>query len=80
MAGVQRAEIIPEECRRDTMRKKLYTFTKPTIVSARISDDEMESVERLMEVTNMTASQLMRQAFRLMVERFKENDQLHSTP
>lgn len=60
------------------MRNKLYKFTRPTIVSARISDDELESVERLMEETHMTASQLMRRAFRMMVERFNETGQLHS--
>lgn len=54
------------------MRDKLYTFTKPTIVSARISDEELENVERLMEETNMTASQIMRRAFQLMIDRFKE--------
>ncbi|MBT1070243.1 ribbon-helix-helix protein, CopG family [Pelotalea chapellei] len=62
------------------MREKLYTMTKSTIISARISDDEMESVAKLMEETDMTASQLMRKAFRLMIERFKETGQLHSTP
>ena len=66
--------------RRNKMREKLYTLTKPIIVSARISDDEMESVARLMEMTDMTASQLMRRAFRLMVERFNETGQLHSAP
>ncbi|HEY3309962.1 MAG TPA: ribbon-helix-helix protein, CopG family [Desulfuromonadaceae bacterium] len=61
------------------MRDKLYTFTKPTIVSARISDKQLESVERLMEETNMTASQIMRRAFQMMIERFNETGRLHSS-
>ncbi|OGR27398.1 MAG: hypothetical protein A2X83_03240 [Desulfuromonadales bacterium GWD2_54_10] len=52
------------------MRKTHYMFTKPRIVSARISDDEMENVKQLMEVTSMSASELMRKAFQLQRERF----------
>ena len=52
------------------MRSKLYTATKGKIVSARISDDEMENVRQLMQATNMTASQIMHSAFLLQRERF----------
>jgi len=52
------------------MRSKLYTNTKPTIISARISDDQMENVKQLMEVTHMSASEIMRSAFQLQIERF----------
>ena len=52
------------------MRSRLYTNTKPTIISARISDDEMENVRHLMEMTNMSASEIMRSAFHLQIERF----------
>ena len=58
------------------MRKKHYMFTKPRIVSARISDDEMENVKQLMEVTSMSASELMRKAFQLQMERFDETGML----
>lgn len=53
------------------MRNKLYALTKPTIISARISDNELENVEKLMEETHMTASQIMRKAFLMLVERYK---------
>jgi Ribbon-helix-helix protein, copG family len=52
------------------MRSKLYTNTKAKIISARISDDEMENVKQLMEVTHMSASEIMRSAFLLQIERF----------
>lgn len=51
------------------MRSKLYTNTKGKIVSARISDDEMENVKKLMAVTHMSASEIMRRAFQLQIER-----------
>lgn len=49
---------------------KLYANTKPTIVSVRISDDQMENITRLMEKTNKTASDIMREAFHLMADRY----------
>jgi hypothetical protein len=52
------------------MRSKLYTKTKAKIVSARISDGEMENVKQLMEVTHMSASEIMRSAFLLQIQRF----------
>lgn len=52
------------------MRSKLYTCTKGKIVSARISDGEMENVRHLMEMTKMSASEIMRSAFQLQIERF----------
>jgi len=57
--------------RRNTMRSKLYTSTKAKIISARINDDEMENVRQLMEATHMSASEIMRSAFLLQIERFK---------
>ena len=51
------------------MRNKLYTCTKGKIVSARISDDELENVRQLMELTNLTPSEIMRKAFHLQIER-----------
>lgn len=53
------------------MRNKLYTCTKGKIVSTRISDDEMEQVRQLMELTNMSPSEIMRSAFQLKIERLK---------
>lgn len=54
------------------MRSKLYTCTKGKIVSARISDDELEHVKQLMERTNMSPSEIMRRAFQLQIERFSD--------
>ncbi len=56
------------------MRSKLYTCTKGKIVSARISDDEMENVRQLMLVTNMSASEVMRSAFLLQMERLNRDE------
>ena len=53
------------------MRSRLYTNTKAKIISARISDEEMENVRQLMEVTHMSASEIMRSAFQLQIQRFK---------
>jgi len=52
------------------MRSRLYTNTKAKIISARISDEEMENVRQLMEVTHMSASEIMRSAFQLQIQRF----------
>jgi Ribbon-helix-helix protein, copG family len=54
------------------MKRKYKEITKDTIISARISDDEMLNVKQLMEVTNMSASEVMRRAFHLQVERFNQ--------
>lgn len=61
------------------MKRKYKEITKDTIVSARISDDEMLSVKQLMEVTNLSASEIMRKAFHLQVERFNEAGVLSSS-
>lgn len=60
------------------MRRKYKEITKDTIVSARISDNEMKSVKLLMEVTNLSAAEIMRKAFHLQVERFNETRALSS--
>lgn len=51
------------------MRRKLKDTTKDRVISLRISDEEMEHVRQLMEVTNLSASELMRKAFHLQVHR-----------
>ena len=61
------------------MKRKYKEITKDTIVSARISDDEMNNVKQLMEVTNLSASEIMRKAFHLQVERFNEAGVLSSS-
>jgi len=54
------------------MRSRLYTNTKAKIISVRISDEEMENVRQLMEVTHMSASGIMRSAFQMQIKRFNE--------
>ncbi|MHB8122946.1 MAG: hypothetical protein ACYDG4_12410 [Desulfuromonadaceae bacterium] len=61
------------------MTRKYKAITKDTIVSARISDDEMYSVRQLMDLTNLSASEIMRKAFHLQVERFNEIEALNSS-
>lgn len=60
------------------MKRKYKEITKDTVISARITDDEMESVKQLMEVTNLSASEVMRKAFHLQVARFSEAGVLSS--
>ena len=55
---------------KNAVRRKYKEITKDTIVSARISDDEMKSVRQLMEETNLTAAEIMRKALHLQFERF----------
>jgi hypothetical protein len=47
------------------MARKYNNPRKPHIVSMRITDQEMENVRQLMELTNCTAAELMRDAFLL---------------
>lgn len=51
------------------MKRKLKETTKDRVISLRISDAEMEHVRQLMEVTNLSASEVMRKAFQLQVDR-----------
>jgi len=48
-------------------RGKYKVPQKPYVVSLRISDDEMDHVRELMNMTNKGASELMREAFKLFV-------------
>lgn len=46
-------------------RGKYKVPQKPYVISLRISDDEMEYIQELMQATNKGASELMRDAFHL---------------
>jgi hypothetical protein len=61
------------------MKRKYKEITKDTIVSVRVSDGEMYDVKQLMEMTNLSASEIMRKAFHIQVERFNENGALSSS-
>ena len=52
------------------MKRRYKEITKDTIISARISDGEMDSVKQLMLMTNMSASEIMRKAFHIQLQRF----------
>ncbi|BEH09310.1 MULTISPECIES: ribbon-helix-helix protein, CopG family [Geobacter] len=45
------------------MGKSVYVNTKPTVISVRVTDEQMEEVKRLMEKMKMSASDIMREAF-----------------
>jgi|GEM_PF-6654137 len=53
------------------MTRKYKNPKKPNIVSLRISDDEMEIVQKAMDLTNSKASDLMRDAFALIKARWE---------
>lgn len=53
------------------MTRKYKNPKKPNIVSLRISDDEMEIVQKVMDLTNSKASDLMRDAFALIKARWE---------
>ena len=61
------------------MKRKYKEITKDTIVSVRVSDGEMYNVKQLMEMTNLSASEILRKAFHIQVERFNENGALSSS-
>ena len=61
------------------MKRKYKEITKDTIVSARINDYEMHNVRKLMDLTNLTASEVMRKAFYLQLERFNETRAMSSS-
>ncbi len=46
-------------------RGKYSDPKRPYVISMRMSDDEMMRIKELMQVTNMGASELMREAFQL---------------
>lgn len=50
------------------MGKPVSVNPKPTVISVRISDDQMEDLRRLMEKKKMSASEVMREAFNLFAE------------
>lgn len=50
------------------MGKTIYETARPTVISVRVADDQMEEIRRLMEKKKMSASDIMREAFRVLVE------------
>ncbi len=48
------------------MTRKYKNPRKPNIISLRISDEEMQAIQQVMNATNAKASDLMRDAFALI--------------
>ncbi|WP_298269973.1 ribbon-helix-helix protein, CopG family [Geobacter sp.] len=53
------------------MGKSMYVNTKPTIVSVRVTDEQMEGIRRVMEATKKSASDVMREAFTMFAEKLE---------
>ncbi|WP_306533295.1 ribbon-helix-helix protein, CopG family [Geobacter sp.] len=45
------------------MGKPVGVNPKPTVISVRVTDEQLEAVRRLMEKKKMSASEIMREAF-----------------
>lgn len=58
------------------MSRKYNNPKKPHIVSMRITDEEMEKVRKLTELTNLTAADLMRDAFNLWRQQWELSHQI----
>ena len=60
------------------MPRKYKNPRKPNIVSMRIADDEMENIQRLMEQTNKSASDIMRDAFSMFRSHWEMSGTAHT--
>lgn len=58
------------------MGKSVFVNTKPTIVSVRVTDEQMEGIRRLMEATKKSASDIMREAFDMFAEKLERSERL----
>uniref|UniRef100_A0A831UCS2 Ribbon-helix-helix protein, CopG family n=1 Tax=Geobacter metallireducens TaxID=28232 RepID=A0A831UCS2_GEOME len=58
------------------MGKSVYVNTKPTVISVRVTDEQMEEVKRLMEKMKMSASDIMREAFFRFADKVERADRL----
>ena len=56
--------------------KSVYTNTRPSVVSVRVTDEQMEDIRRLMEATKKSASDVMREAFALFAEKIERAERL----
>ncbi|GLI36998.1 ribbon-helix-helix protein, CopG family [Geobacter hydrogenophilus] len=55
------------------MGKPVSVNPKPTVISVRVTDDQMEEIRRLMEKKKMSASDIMREAFRSFMENAEQS-------
>lgn len=58
------------------MKQKFKKQGKPdvktNIISMRVTDDEMETVQKVIALTNKRASSVMREAFQILLSRWAE--------
>lgn len=50
------------------MGKPVCVNARPTVISVRVTDEQLEAVRRLMEKKKMSASEIMREAFYVFAE------------
>jgi predicted transcriptional regulator len=50
--------------------RKYKAQKKTNVISIRVSDEEMEGIQQMIQATNMRASQVMREAFQLMAKQW----------
>jgi MOSC domain-containing protein YiiM len=60
------------EALRPAARRRYKNPKKPNIISVRITDEEMEVVQQLMDATSKRASEVMREAFILLKSEWRE--------
>lgn len=53
------------------MARKYNNPKKPYIVSMRVTDEEMDKFRQIMEMTNLSAADLMRDAFTLLRQQWE---------
>jgi uncharacterized protein (UPF0261 family) len=54
--------------------QRQYKQKKTNVISIRVSDEEMEGIQRVIAATNMRASQVMREAFQLMAKQWLQDN------
>lgn len=58
------------------MGKPVCVNPKPTVISVRITDEQMDAVRRLMEIKKVSASDVMREAFCLFADNLERTERL----
>lgn len=59
------------------MARKYNNPRKPYIVSMRVTDEEMDKFRQIMEMTNLSAADLMRDAFALLRQQWELSHDTH---
>ncbi|RNC66319.1 MAG: CopG family transcriptional regulator [Desulfuromonadales bacterium] len=60
------------------MGKQVCVNPRPTVISVRITDEQMEAVRRLMEARNVSASDIMREALCLFADNLERAERLNA--